>query len=231
DDGGSGGQPGVTTPPTGDSEFISADGREGQDAGESNEADTGAGMAEEDGGAERTVEEGDIYRVLADGLLLNLNSYRGLQVIDLNDPADPEVLGRAQISGYPVEMYVVGDRAYILMNNWRGYYGWDNGVDSLADDVRVEQRYGGVVAVADISDPAAPRLLRHEFVPGNISTSRLTREGDAAALYVAAAGYGHFEDEAGEMVWETRTYVRSFDLQGGGLEPVSEQNLGGYVSD
>lgn len=226
-------EPGPTGPPSGETDFVSADGREGQDSGESNAEDEfGAGADADDGGAERTVEEGDIYRVLGDGLLLNLNSYRGLQVLDLNDPTEPTILGRAQISGYPVEMYVVGERAYILMNNWRGYYGWDEGdEDSLADSARVEQRYGGVVAVADISDPANPQLLQHAFVPGNISTSRLTRQGDAAALYVAAAGYGQFEGEDGELVWDTRTYVRSFDLAGGGLEQVSERDLGGYVSD
>jgi hypothetical protein len=87
------------------------------------------------------------------------------------------------------------------------------------------------VAVADIADLSAPVLLDYAFIPGNILTSRLKRDGDAAALYVAAAGYGEFELEDGSTTWESRTYVRSFDVSGGGIREVSELNLGGYVSD
>ena len=217
-----------TGPPSGETDFVSADGRVGEESGTGN----AEGDAAADGGRdEATVEEGDIYRVLRDGLLLNLNSYRGLQVLDVSDPTAPSLIGRAQISGYPVEMYTVDDRVYILMNQWHGYFGAEDDDTTLAGEVRVEQRYGGVVAVADIADPTAPQLLDYAFIPGNILTSRLKRDGDAAALYVAAGGYGEFEQEDGSLVWETRTYVRSFDVSGGGLRQASELNLGGYVSD
>src|SRR5690349_15890649 len=58
--------------------FISADNAGTGDFDAPSEGDSGDGDAagDDDGGDERTVEEGDIYRVLGDGLLLNLNAYR-----------------------------------------------------------------------------------------------------------------------------------------------------------
>src|SRR3954469_24095315 len=78
------------TPAKGESEFISADpngpsdiaGGHDADAGLAAGADSKAGAPAADEGA-RSVERGDIYKVLADRRILNLNSYRGLQVIDV----------------------------------------------------------------------------------------------------------------------------------------------------
>jgi len=90
-------------PKIGATTFISASSTLGQQyAGP--RADTGGGADESaNGGSEvpRTIEEGDIYRVFGEGLVLNLNAYRGLQVIDVSDPASPAVIGALRISGTP----------------------------------------------------------------------------------------------------------------------------------
>lgn len=175
-------------------------------------------------GDERTVEEGDIYRVLANRLILNLNAYRGLQVIDFSDVENPEIIGRLQVSGTPVELYVVGDHAFVLLNNWRGYYGHRY-------DVTVETREGGLVLSVDLGNPADPTIIDRAYVPGYIQTSRLTRGGGQAALYVATGGWAQWDGEDGEPVWESRTVVQSFDVSTGGLEARTQLNLGGYVTD
>ena len=211
-------------PPDGATSFVSADGRNGEETAE-DDADAGAMDGDrEAGGDDRTVEEGDIYRVLGGNLILNLNAYRGVQVIDFSDVSAPEIIGRLQISGTPVEMYVVDDVAYVLMNNWYGYYG-------TRGDVMVDRTEGGIVLAVDISDPNNPVDLGRALVPGYIQTSRLTRGSDASALYVVGTGWDEWETADGGYTWESRTYVRSFDVSGGALEQRSDLDLGGYVAD
>ena len=96
-------------------------------------------------------------------------------------------------------MYVVGERAYVLLNNWYGYYG-------SRTDVAVEAYQGGLVLAIDISDPANPAVTGRAQVPGNIQTSRLTRGGGKEALFVAANNWNG----------ETKTVVRSFAVSADG---------------
>ncbi len=206
-------------------DFVSAD--EGQAVafeGPVPELDDAALTSNDSGAGERSVEEGDIYRVLADGYILNLNAYRGLQVIDVGDVADPEIVGRVRISGTPVEMYVAGDRAFVLLNDWRGYYG------SRYEEA-LETRHGGLVLSVDLRDRERPVVVDRAHVPGSIRTSRLTRGGSQAALYVVTGGWSQWETGSGDWVWETRTVVKSFDVSSGRLLERSQLDLGGYVSD
>lgn len=203
-------------PKPGATAFVSADGRQGeQSPGNGRDEDGEFGAADDSGGDERTVEEGDIYRVLGGDLLLNLNAYRGLQVIDFSDVSQPEVIGRARISGHPVEMYVVGSQAVVLLNNYRGY--WGN-----RDDVSVDAYYGGMLVTIDIADPTNPQVVDTAQVPGWISTSRLTRGGGKQALFTASNNWDS----------ESHTEVRSFAVTGQGeIIERSFIDLGGYVAD
>jgi hypothetical protein len=230
-----GGTPGVGPdgkPLTGKTDFVSADtGSSGQAAaaGKGAAAPTAAAggtasnttaMAPAGFGndsSSRTVERGDVYSVLGDGRILNLNSYRGVQVIDIRDLNAPRVEGRLAVSGTPVEMYVGGDRALVLLNDWNGYYG-------ARDDVKVTSVQGGLVMSVDLSDRANPKLLAQTTIPGSISTSRLTEGGGKAALYVAATDY----DQASG---QNHTVVKSFDVSGNALKAKSQLDLGGYVID
>lgn len=166
-------------------------------------------------GSARSVERGDIYRVLGDQRILNLNAYRGVQILDVSDVNHPRVEGRLAVAGDPVELYVVDDRAIVLLNNWQGYYG-------ARDDVKVESVSGGLVLSVDIKDRAHPTLIEQTPVPGTISTSRLTQGGNQAALYVASMDYTQQQQQA---------VLKSFDVTGGKLTEKSELNLGGYVQD
>jgi hypothetical protein len=211
-------------PVEGETEFLSADSQSGdrsKDNGYGAEDDLAAADAEgSNDGSDRTVEEGDIYRVIGDYLIVNLNSYRGLQIIDFSNVNNPEIVGRLRVSGTPVEMYVVGTRAIILMNNWRGYYG-------SRSSINVDSYTGGLVLAVDIQDPENPVITDRAQVPGYILTSRLTRGGGQEAVYVAANDWGSYENN-----WEYSTVVRSFSIEDDGeLETKSTINLGGYVRD
>jgi hypothetical protein len=214
-------------PEPGQSDFVSADGRAGQAAPEDEEMGAPAAGDADDGAADRSVEEGDIYRVLGQGTILNLNSYRGLQIIDFNDVANPTVAGRVQVSGHPVELYTVGDTAIVLLNNWVGYWG-------AREELRFGRHEGGLVLAVDISNPQDPRILSQRRVPGYIRTSRLARQGDRASLYLVAqvwAQWGEDEDGEWQRLDQATTVVKSFDVSGGALRSRSQIDLGGYVAD
>lgn len=210
--------PGVQpTPNPGETSFYSADGVAGQQSAEAGGDTRLAGTAPTDdatpanGTEARTVEEGDIYRVGKGGLILNLNAFRGLQIIDFDNPANPQIIGRVRVSGSPVEMYQVGDRVYMLINNWYGYYG-------NRESLRAQSYHGGLVLVADVSNPRAPVITGRAQVPGNIMSSRLTRGNGQEALFVAATD--------GES-----TYVKSFSVSSAGaLSAQTQLELGGYVT-
>lgn len=209
--------------PVGESDFISADGYQGQstatvDGGVAAGGNTADPMSFDTAApTERSVEEGDIYRVLSDNRILNLNSYRGLQIIDFSDATNPFIMGRLAVTGQPVELYVVDDKAIVLMNGWTGYYG-------SRDDVKVDKREGGLVVTVDISDPTQPVLFDRAYVSGYITTSRLTRGADQVALYVAANDWNNPDGL-------NHTVVKSFDVSGSTIQAKTEIDLGGYVQD
>ena len=220
-------------PAIGTTDFVSAAGTVGARSDDATYAPAEPSVGTDQGANERTVEEGDIYRVLGDGIVLNLNSYRGLQVIDLSDPAAPAITGKLRLSGYPVEMYVVGDRAVVLMNNWRAYYG------SLHDPAAGTEE-GGAVVLVDLSDPTAPAILDRATMRGDIRTSRLTTGGGQTALYVAASMWAYAYDGvpnggvavgAPAVATEDRTVVKSFEVGASALTDRTELDLGGWISD
>lgn len=181
--------------------------------------------------AARLVQEGDIYRVLESGkAILNLNMYRGLQIIDISNPASPNIVGRAAMSGVPVEMYHSGDKVYILLNNWSEFRRTSKGGKES-----VEQFQGGAVITVDIANRAAPVIVGSTRVPGYIQTSRLTSGAGKSALYVAT---GHFVMTTPAVVAGTeilpasagQTHVLSYAINAQGLlEAKSTLALGGHV--
>jgi hypothetical protein len=238
------------SPSPGKTSFVSADPEQGDSAGAPGTgAAAGAGAANDSanergssqsGGSSRSIEQGDIYQVDRNSdRILNLNHYRGLQIVDVSNPSQPEIVGRARVSGDPVEMYQIGDRVYALLNSWRGYY--DN-------QSFLPNRYeGGVVLSIDVSNPKDPEITGRAKVSGRIEESRLTRGGGQQALFVAATGQSSqssgSSSSSGSAGAPARgaavarpggdtTYVESFDVsKGGELQSVSTLELDGRVQD
>ncbi|RMG12166.1 MAG: hypothetical protein D6729_16940 [Deltaproteobacteria bacterium] len=199
---GCGGSPSAYQP--GQSDFVSADpwaGGVSADAGGTPERGAPAEDGGQDGSAERQVEEADIVRLLGNYLYV-LNTYRGLQVIDLSDPDQPELVGMAEVYGRPVEMYVRDDRAYVVVSNYYTY-AW------MEDVVGVSGFRGSQIKVFDLSDPASPAELGSFDVEGDISDTRIV--GDV--LYAVSSTYGAYWDYGpGGTPPEDATYVVSIDL-------------------
>lgn len=167
----------------GQSEFISANlNKRGQFAEDS--ADVGTNKGEGAGSEEtRTIEEGDIVR-LVDKTLFVLNQYRGLQIISLNDISSPEIISTVPIYGYPVEMYIRNNRAYIVVSN---YFSYSWGLLGVADGNN-EPFYGSIIRVVDISDLKTPKIIGGFQIEGNVTDTRIV--GDV--LYAVSNQYSYY---------------------------------------
>jgi hypothetical protein len=169
-------------------------------------ADGGAAAPDDRGpeGMDRTVEEADLYRIVGDRLYV-LNQYRGLYVFDVTDPDHPRELGRMPLVGYPVEMYVRGDRAYAILSDYFTYW-YD---ERAFADAGLTPYFGSRIVAIDLSDPEAPREIGDVLLDGYVADTRLV--GDV--IYAVAnryAWWGHY----GVRETETRdlTVLTSIDI-------------------
>jgi len=150
---------------------------------------------------EREVEEADIF-VLEEDTLYILNQYRGLLIFDVSDPAAPQRLGRARITGYPIEMYVREGRAYIVVSDYFTYWRSDE-----ADGIGSDSFYGSLLAIVDVADPTAPTLLGSIDLEGYVSQTRAV--GDV--IYTVSARYAYYSCDGSDDT-EDMTYVVSIDI-------------------
>ncbi len=134
------------------------------------------------GGAEQTTnpfnakpEETDIYRVEGDRLYF-LNSYRGLLVFDISNPDDPKLLGRSPVFGTPVEMYVQGGLATMVIGDWYG------------NDATGAPFHGSVVRTVDARDPANMKIEGDLQVKGWAKDMRVV----GANLFIVSEDYGWY---------------------------------------
>ncbi len=228
------------------SQFVSSgEGDNGRYAGESDAAapTAGAEFANEDEKAQdgdifREIEEADIIKI-EDERLYILNQYSGFIICDISTPDQPKKLGSTVISGSPVDMYVRGNQAYVLVTqqpepiyylaDYRGGSSMDSGETSRVD-------------VVDISSESNPKIINSFTIEGAVADSRIV--GDV--LYVVSATQAYYpyllegdvmEDgavstEANEIVQqqssEPNTFVASIDISdSSNIKEVDREELGG----
>lgn len=140
----------------------------------------------------RDIEEADIVKI-AGSKLYALNMYKGLLIIDVTNADAPSLLGRLDLRGRGVEMYVVGSRACVLLSADCFYYGAyavePGGSASSRPIPPVPDFQGSQLAIIDVSDPAAPVLNSKLDLAGFASESR--RVGDI--IYVVGSNYIPFD--------------------------------------
>ncbi len=146
--------------------------------------------------AERAIAEADIIKIEGTTLYA-LSRYSGLSVIDVNDPENLVLLGNHRTSATPFEMYVEGDRAYVMYNGWGRYvYDEDAGYYSWETSSRIQ--------ALNISNPSNIAVLGDQKMPGNLSDSR--KVGDVLYLVTHENGY------CWECASTSNTRVTSFNV-------------------
>ena len=188
--------------------YVSADfalSGEWSDADADSDADSDSD-ADDDRMTEESVA-GNIFRVLDSGEILNYNQYRGLQVVDVSEPAAPAVMSRVAVFGTPKELFVAGDIAIILVDDWVNY---QESTGLILDRVS-----GSVVMTVNLSDSLNPTPIAQQLISGRIIASQLVTGEGGQALYLAVKTPTH------EMV------VQSYRLDvTGQLTRIAELNMG-----
>lgn len=147
----------------------------------------------------REIVEADIFKLEGD-ILYVLNRWRGLVVIDMSEPDDPEIIGRLPFQAKPVDMYVREGRAYIVMSDYFVYWQFDPEADPLGF-------HGSQVLIADVSDPANPVKLDSFAVDGEVTDTRMV--GDV--LYtVSKRNPDYWRYNTAD--WEDRTWIASLNV-------------------
>lgn len=139
----------------------------------------------------RSVVESDIWKIAGDTLYF-FNATRGLQLIDISDPASPALRSTFSLAASGEQMYVLDSgHAVLLTRSWCSY-------GSPGDEARV--------LVID-ANGAKPALAAEVSVPGWIIESRMV----GSALYVVSQTYRTIVTAQGET-WESATLLTAIDL-------------------
>ena len=117
---------------------------------------------------EAGVDEPDIVKV-GESVAYVVGHDRVL-VVDTS-PDGPRVLGTLELPGYSHQLLVKGERLLVLSQSSSGWL--------------------AVIREVDVSDPANPRVLRVQAVPGYLLTARLN--GDTARVVIASTPPGLYE--------------------------------------
>ncbi len=156
--------------------------------------------------AERDIGEADIVKLVGNTLYI-LNAFRGLEIVDLCDPDDPKVIGNAPVLGFPDDMYIVGDRAYIIVSATYGFYSWRANFPTLWNLPLLQYRIGSRLLILDISSPYDPWIMREIPIEGFVSDSR--RVGDV--LYYVSNCRSWYNQYTGAAM-EDMTYVMTVNI-------------------
>jgi hypothetical protein len=144
--------------------------------------------------APRTVVESDIWKLSGDRLYL-YNQYRGLQVLDVKDPAKPALLGTLALPASGEDLYELADGHVALLANRPYVLGWN-----------VDQPAGaeGSVIICDTT-AGAPKVVATLPIAGEVLESRLV----GSALYVAT----RLPDvTTNTWYYRTKIQITGFDL-------------------
>lgn len=146
-------------------------------------------------GRKGKVLEADIYR-LKGSILYYLHTYKGLVLFDLKDPKAPKKLAAAPVFGTPLEMFVRGGVAVIVLRNALIRQRNKRGGKLVYKPLLTSQ-----VITVDVSRPTQPKILQRLNIDGDI------REGVtrmvASTLYVVS----YRKDAYGYRFWRTRRRI------------------------
>ncbi len=157
----------------------------------------------------RTIQEADIYKVAGNTLFV-LNQYRGLQIVDVTNLAAPQLVGKVPLVGLPIDLYVEGNTAYVLVSDYFDYwYGGGPVMGGAALDGPMTPWVGSQLWTVDVTSPADPKVLSTLPIEGNVTDTRIV----GSVLYVVSNVYSWEEYAAnGQAATQDLTYVASFDV-------------------
>lgn len=116
-----------------------------------------------------TIEESDIVR--KDGALLYVqNPTTGLNLVDLQNPAQPLRIGRAAVVGTAGELYLHAGYALVLLKSASA------GCTPLPETRLTGWTLGAELALVNVKRPSAPRIVARHCLRGSLVATRLVND-------------------------------------------------------
>ena len=106
-----------------------------------------------------------------------------LIIVDVSTPDEPKIDSRIPLFGYPVEMYIVEPRAYVILTNYYNAFLWTEDAS-----VKPEYRSGSEIVVIDIEDHSNPKVQKYIELDGYITDTRRVGE----VIYAVANNYNYY---------------------------------------
>jgi len=163
----------------------------------------------------REVEEADMVKVIGDRIYV-LNSYRGLVVVNISDPAKAHVEGRCGVIGYPIDMYVIDFLAIVTVRSDYGF--WYNywNMESMDGTPSGTGHVGTSIYIINAKDATHPVIMKIVELEGFASESR--RVGHV--VYETTNTYSWYnggamtaaKDGGSQQESKEYTFVTSIDL-------------------
>lgn len=198
-------EPGQTDFTTLDNGSSSALGFHSNDAaGTAGPAVPGAAKTAAPSGRTGTVQEADIYR-LAGTRLYYFNTYRGFMVYDVTDAANPTLVSRLPVYGYPVEMFVEGNTVYALLRD--SLY-----LTEVGGQMQFQRHYVSQLVTIDVTNPASPSVLGTLDIIGELHEG-VARKIDNT-IYVVSEQFGNYYWgwSTPDVVTTNQAWVYSYDV-------------------
>jgi len=157
----------------------------------------------------REIEEADIVK-LQDGYFYVANPYTGLRIVDAKTIDQPQLKGRVPLGGRAVELFVLGDQAFVLSTaDFLNCAGQTIGFEEGIFDPQVLPDFSGSrLWVVDVSDKDNPEVMTTLDFDGFVTATR--RVGDV--IYAAGNGVfggGESDQNATDSSEPTTTIRRS----------------------
>jgi hypothetical protein len=185
-------------------------------------APPGAAPASGEGSGERAVVEADLH-VREGSLVYVQNAWRGLQIVDVSDPARPALLSRLPLTGTPVGLYLRGGVVLVASSD---HVAWV--LDAATGSAR--STAGSRLWAVDVSNPAAPAVIAEAEIPGALEDTRLV--GDVLYTVSRTWSWWGIEPLPGPLAAGAAaeppadaTIVSSFDVSSAAPAPVARIDL------
>jgi hypothetical protein len=195
--------------------FSSAPQPEGNQTGDALAPGVAATAAEQ---VARDVEEADIIKIV-DGKLYALNRYKGLLIVDVSNPDSPALLGTLDLRGRGVEMYLVGQRVYVMLSADYVVYAAESsaggaGVQTTSiapgPPIPPPDFEGSQLGIIDVSNPAVPAMVSKVNLAGYASDSR--RVGDVLYVVGATGSPFYFRQDGSQTEHQDEGFVASVNV-------------------
>jgi hypothetical protein len=151
-----------------------------------------------------TVQEADIYRLVGTRLYY-FNTFRGFIVYDVTDAANPTMVSRLPVYGYPVEMFVEGNTVYALLRD--SLY-----LTQVGGQMQFQRHYVSQLVTIDVTNPASPSVLGTLDIIGELHEG-VARKIDNT-IYVVSEQFGsyYWGWYTPDVVTTNQAWVYSYDV-------------------